>query len=261
VWDGVYIFGGEIEIDRVYRKVGNMQAPAKERQILLKSKAMALKWNDQWINGDIATNPDGFDGLKKRVSNMPARQLHAFTAAGATAFDPTASAAAARTYMHKLRQAWAYCNDGNVDALYMNLDVKLGMSKVADLISMSGSDSFGKEKDQFGADVITYRGKPLRDTGYQINMSTEVIPNTETALDAGGDATSIYLVSFDPIEGIVPIQLDNLEIYPIGSYDNAGERESTPSNLIRVEWICGLHSPGDYGIVRAYNLSDPALWT
>lgn len=257
VYDGLYAFGGEIEIDRVFKKLKNMQQPAKEGQVLLKSKAMALKFNDHLINGDVAVEVDGFNGLKKRVSNMPSRQLYAFTAAGATAFDPTASAATARTFMHKMRTAYKRCNNRNVGAIYMNEDLELGLSKIADLISMSG-DEFGEKTDIFGHEVITYRGVPLRDTGYKIDMSSEVIPNTETALDAGSDATSMYFVSFDKAEGLVPMQLDDIEIYdPL----NGGERESVPSNMMRVEWWLGLHSPGDYGIVRAYNISDPSLWT
>jgi hypothetical protein len=96
VWESVYGFGGDITYDRVLDKIaGSMITDPKRLQMDMKLAAMAFKFNDYFINGDHATEPDGFEGLKKRVAGMPTRQTVGFAASNAAALDPTASAAAA----------------------------------------------------------------------------------------------------------------------------------------------------------------------
>jgi hypothetical protein len=112
-------------------------------------------------------------------------------------------------------------------------------------------------KDSFDRNIMTYKGARCVDVGLKVDQSTEIITDTETAGDAGADATSIYAVSFDEQQGVRGIQLANIEVYdPL----NGGEMEATPQKKIRIEWWCGLTTFGSHGIVRGRNVEGASQW-
>jgi len=75
VYESVYAFGGGIEIDRVFDKIGaSMIANPLTENMLMFTKSMATKFGDTLINGDHAVDVDAFEGLKKRIANGPSRQ-------------------------------------------------------------------------------------------------------------------------------------------------------------------------------------------
>ena len=129
---------------------------------------------------------------------------------------------------------------------------------MARYIQASGGAFLDVTKDSFDRDIPTYRGVPIIDMGYKKDQSTEIITNTETAGDAGADATSVYAVSFDEREGLTGIQLSPPEFYdPLGG----GESESKPVKKKRLDWWVGLASYGSYGIVRGRNVEGAVNWT
>jgi len=259
VWESVYGFGGDINFDRVFEKVTNTIIPMKQLQTDMKLLSMALTWNNYLINGDHATDGDGIEGLNKRVSNMPSRQTVRFAGTGSSApLDPTASVANGQRFFTKLEEAHVRCNRGQVNAILCNEGTKLGFGRVARYISASGGTFLDVTKDSFDRDIPTYRGAPIIDAGYQKDQTTEVITDTQTADDAGADSTSLYFTSFNSEQGVIGIQLSDMEVYdPL----NGGEQESIPAKLLRIDWWNGLASFGSYGIVRAMNLEAPADWT
>jgi len=256
VWESVYGFGGEILFDRVFDKITNTIIDPKVLQTQMKLKAMALQFNDYFINGDHATDADGFEGLKKRVSGMPSRQTIAIGDSAPS--DATASAAAARTFLKNWDKAWYRCNNGSVNAIFMNEAMVYAFGDVLRYIGSSGGNLLDVTKDSFDRDLVTYKGAPFIDMGLKADQSTEIITVTETALDAGADSTSVYFASFNIDQGVVGIQLGPLE-----SYDpNAGGEMSTqPAKQLRIEWWHGLAGFGSYGLTRLYNIGDPAGWT
>lgn len=258
VYESVYGFGGDMEIDRVFDKVSaSMVKDPRTLLIEMKSKAMALHFNNYFINGDHATEPDGFEGLKKRISNMPSRQS---VRASATTdiLDPTASAGNSRRFIDKLEEAMYKANGGDIDVILANEGMKWGLGRA---LRYGSSASFGlidMTQDGFGREFLTYKGAPLLDMGLLSDQTTEVISAAETAEDAGADATSMYFVPFNSENGIQGIQLGPLEIYdPL----DGAEQASKPTKLIRVEWWCGLAGFGSYGPTRLHNIETPANWT
>src|SRR5512146_3474231 len=109
VWESVYIFGAEMKFDRIFGKVKNVIVDPKVQQTELKIEAMSIDFNNYLINGDHATDVDGFEGLKKRVAGMPSRQTIS-AAASSTYLDPTASANAARAFFDTWEKAWYRTN-------------------------------------------------------------------------------------------------------------------------------------------------------
>jgi hypothetical protein len=260
VWEGVYIFGGEIRFDRMYDKVKNYVQDPKVTQMEMKVTSMAYTWNNYFINGDQAVDPKGFEGLRKRVDGMPARQSVYFAGAAGdatAALDPTASAANARTFMTALETMWKRCNNGDVGMIVCNEGLVLGLGRVLRYANTAaGVGLLDATQDTFGRTFYTYRGKPLIDIGTLKDMSTEIITETETGNDGTGNATSIYMVS----TGTGPQQLSGLQLSPLETVDLAIEQGGVTTGKL-IEWAVGLYQIGSYGVVRGRNLEGAANWT
>ena len=254
----MYADGGEIKFDRVFEKVTNYITDPIKLNIDMKLESMNIQFNNYLVNGDHASDPIGFEGLKKRVAGMPSRQSVYFAGAAAAALDPTASAANARAFFNKITDLVRFCNSGDVAFLLCNEGIQWGLAAVARYISATGGNWLDTTQDVFEREIQTFKGIPLIDAGYTKDQSTEIITETETAGDAGSDATSIYAVSTNEESGMTGIELGPIEVWdPL----NGGEQESTPTKLMRIEWWLGLSSPGSHGIARGRNVEGAANWT
>lgn len=258
VWESVYAFGGDINYDRVFEKVKNTIIDMKKMQTDMKLLSMALTFNDYFINGDHGVDADGFEGLKKRVSNMPTRQTVGFAGAAAAALDPTSAVASCNAFINGLEEMHYKTNRGDHNAFFCNEGIKWGIGRALRYIQAAGGNILDTTKDSFDRSVPTLWGSPVIDVGLKKDQSTEIITETEVAGDAATDATSIYAVAFNEQQGITGIQLDALE-----SYDplNGGEQETVPAKLVRVEWWCGLAGFGSYGFCRGWNVEGASNWT
>jgi hypothetical protein len=255
VYENVFGFGGTIEHDRVWDKVkGSMIKDPVQLAIEQKSKAMALTFNYYFIKGDHLTDVDGFEGLEKRIDNMPSRQKVQLGAASATAVDPTSSAATARDFLDSMDEAAYKANRGDFQVILCNEGVRWGIHRVLRYAAVAGGPLLDVTKDDYGRDILTYKGAPIIDMGLKTDQSTEIILNTETAADAGSDSTSMYFVPFNTEQGIIGIQLSDLEVFE-------GAQTKSTTEITAVEWWCGLAGFGSYGPVRMWNIEDPSLWT
>lgn len=262
VWEAVYAMGGEIRFDRVFEKLGNLIVDPKRMNTDMKTAALGMYFNHYLINGDHALNPNGFEGLKKRVANMPARQSVAFAAAAGAALNPTSSVANGNIFFNQLEQMAVRTGSTgearNVTAWLCNEGLKWGIGRVARYIQASGGNFLSTAKDSFDRDIPTLFGAPIIDVGLQKDQATEIITDTEVAGDAHTDATSIYSVTFSTDDGITGIQLSPMEIYdPL----SGGELHDAPAKLVRLEWWLGLANFGSHGIVRGYNLHSVPNWS
>jgi hypothetical protein len=258
VYESIYPFGGEIELDRVFKKLGSTYIrDPRTLQIEMRTKSMAITWADYFINGDHAVDPDGFEGLKKRIANMPSRQTIRASKT-VDALDPTASAENARQYIDVWEQALYRANSGNASVIIADEGIQWGLGRVLRFAGINGGPLFDVTKDMFDREILTYKGVKILDAGYKVDQTTEIIPNTETDEADNDIATSVYFVPINSEQGVTGIQLSNMEIYdPL----SGGERESKPTNLIRVEWFVGLAGFGSFGPTRLYNVLSPDMWT
>jgi hypothetical protein len=259
VWESVYGLGGEIKFDRVFDKVTNVITDPKRQQMDMKLYSLALTFNEYLISGDHATEEDGFEGLQKRISNMPSDQSVYYAGSAAAALDPTGSTANARAFFDKLEEQVYKTNDGDVNVILCNRAMKYGFGRVARYGQISGGNLLAVTQDSFDRQIPTYAGAPIIDMGLKKDQSTEIILDSETAGDAGTDATSVYMAGFDEQKALVGIQLPpGLEVYdPL----SGAEQEATPTTLMRVEWWLGLATFGNYGISRGRNVEGASNWT
>lgn len=257
VWESVYGFGGDFKFDKVFDSMKNYIEDPKVAHLKAHLKSRAIDWNNAVINGDIAINPNAFDGIKKRVAAMDSRQTIWFAANGSAPFDPTADADNARLFFRKINAAIRRCNGGKVSAILCNEAVIEGMEAVAYMLQGQGN-YFDTTKDMLGRSFTTYKGIPLLDMGLMQDQTTEIISNTEVAGDGGADSTSMYFVSFDRDTGLHGIQLTAPDAYdPL----KGAEMEDKPATMLRVDWWNGIATFGRRCIVRARNLEAPSDWT
>jgi len=257
VWESVYILGGRIQWDRVFEKVKNTIVDPKKLQTDMKLKSLALTINDYFINGQLAVDPLGFEGLKTRIAAMPSRQTIYAVASGSAALDPTASVANGRRFFDCLEEAHYKTNSGDCSGLFLNEGLYYGLGKVARYIAAAGGLWLDVTKDSFERQIVTYKGAPLIDVGLKKDQSTEIITATEND-GTGAIGTSVYMASFNMEQGVTGIQLGPLETYDPW---NGGEDANSPQHELRVEWVLGLAGFGSYGATRIRNVESAGNWT
>ena len=261
VWESVYGFGGDIQFDRVFDYVaGNTVQDPKRAATDQKLAAMKIAFNNYLVNGDHAVDPDGVEGVIKRLSTYPARQRIRFAGTGAAAaLDPTSSVANGNLFWTHLEEMHQYCNDGGTAFWLMNLATWLGVGRVIRFIQASAGNWIGVQKDVFGKkDIPTLFGAPIYDPGLLNDQTTEVIANDADDAGTATNSTTILNASTDSMQGFTGIQLNDMNPYdPL----TGGEMEAQPSKLVRIDWWIGFTGFGSYGLTQGHNLEPTTAWT
>jgi hypothetical protein len=223
--ESLVILGGDADVDRfIVQTRGNIN-DQRAVQTRMKVKAASYKFQDHFINGDVAVDPKGFDGLKKRLTG--AQILDADT----NGMGPVAGG---QDFFDALDALIAQVN-GQVDALYMNKGVR-------SRIMSSGRRLGGTEwiMSSFAGEGIvkripTYNGIPMLDIG-QTAAGAEIIPQTETQ-GTSTEASSIYAVRFGQGEEDQAVTgLTNGGVM----VDDLGQLQEKPAYRTRIEFYCGL---------------------
>lgn len=240
VEETLYIYGGDIQIDRIITKVKNQFQSELDIQTQMLTESVARGFNYDFISGDHGVDPDGLEGLKVRVSNMPAR-VSITKESGGTTLDVLTSAANQNSFIDGLHQCKKVLG-GKVDAWLMNETTYLGISRTLRRLGLLDTT-----KDNYEREWETFGGGKLIDVGLKQDLSTEIITSTEGTDSLG---TSIYAVRMGDEEGLNVIQLKGTSPEP---YDPLGgsEKEGSPAYLRRVDWAVGLKNMSNYfSIVR-----------
>jgi hypothetical protein len=241
VSDTLALLGGDVKIDKVGEKVQTTREAPLVTQMKMKAKAVAFQFTDSFFNGDHGVDPDAFEGVKKRVSNMPSRQTIDLAVSN-DSLKVLASSANEKTFLDALHQAIKIVDGATHIFLNENTWLKFG-SLLRDLGLVYNT------LDMYEKTWQTFANVPLIDVGLKSDKSTEIITNTEDPGDGGNDATSIYVARMDADDGLCGIQLAGMGI---NVYDplNGNELESGPQYLRRIDWAVGLQSPSQYSIAR-----------
>jgi hypothetical protein len=249
--ESIKFLGGDVDVDKAFTLVKNVIQDPATTQTNMKLKALAYAFNYYAIKGSPAVDADGFYGLEYRVDTLPARQKFAIGTAG-TPFDVTASTANEHAFLdglHKLSKVV-----GGADAFLMNEAMWLGVASVLRRLGL-----LDVTKDQFDREFSTFGGGKLIDVGVKADQATEIITDSEDPGDGGTDTTSIYAVKFGLDDGLVGIQINDMDAYWVGGEDH--ELESKPVKRLRIDWGVGLAGFGSYYAARMYNLKPAGSWT
>jgi len=227
--ESLVILGGDADVDRFIVQTRGNLADQRAEQTALKAKALAYKWQDSFINGDVAVDANSFDGLKKRLAGSQV------VAAGANGLAVLGADDAARHAFFDALDNLIAAVPGGPDALYSN-DLVLGKIRSSGRRLLMAST----ERDDFGRPLVLYNGIPFYDIGNKAD-GTRIIPQTETQGTAAGTASSIYAVKFSGDQGTNGVTaLDN------GGIDvrDLGEQDAKPVFRTRIEWYTGMASFG-----------------
>lgn len=233
--EAVYIAGGNVDIERVFTEDQGVIVDPRQDQLDKFMAAMSYMINDKFINGDQATSPKEFNGLKVRIGNLPSRQTVSASAA-AGGLDVRASDPNMFTFFDKLNEAMDKVEDGNPDVILCNTNTRLGIESALRRLKL-----YATTRDLFDREVSTYRGARIYDMGPTLagalDDSVQIITQGETPAGGGANqATSIYCVRFarDGGEYLHGIDLHPLRTIDIGLLENGAQKRTN------IEWPMGL---------------------
>lgn len=235
------VLGGDIYIDRILAKAGGTMQNPLQVQMQMKAKAVAFKFNDTFINGDLASDPDSFEGVKKRVSNMPSRMTIDLSSSG-DSLKVLASSTNEHEFVDAIHEAIKVVDGAN--AIFVNEDTYLGLGKVARRLNLYQeiTDALGRKWDTIG-------GVRFIDVGLKSDKSTEIITSTEDPGDGGNDSTSMYVARIDSNDGLHGLQVAGLGM-DIYDPTKGGEDPTAPRFIRRIDWAVGLYNLSNYCIAR-----------
>lgn len=182
------VLGGAFDVDRVVAKIGPAASGAVALNMSQKIKATQALFGDLVINGDVATDANGFDGLAKALVGTSTEDtvLHDWTGV--------------------MDQAKAFAILTDVDNLLSLLDGQagglLGNRKVLSLIKAASrfANQYVEHVGPRNTALVSYSGATLIDAGLKAGSATDVIPVNATDPDTTGPlvagSTALYAVRF-----------------------------------------------------------------
>ncbi|HET7616031.1 MAG TPA: phage major capsid protein [Bacillales bacterium] len=210
--EGLVIAGGDVDVDRfIVQTRGNVN-DQRAIQTEMKVKALALTWTKTFFEGDVATDPNAFDGLQKRLSG------NQVISAGADGAVLTLS------MLDELIDAV----EGEPDVLYCSKAMRREIKKL-----IQGHNGYSEGLyDAFGRPVMSYGGIPVRaiETDAQGNEILGFDETQGTAVNAG----SIYAVKFGPEQYTSGLQNSGISVRDLGELD------TKPAFRTRIEWYNGM---------------------
>jgi hypothetical protein len=229
--ESLVIFGGDADVDHFIVQTRGNLTEQRAVQTAMKVKAASYKFQDHFINGDIVTDPKGFDGLKKRL--VGAQVLD-------TATNGLGPVTAGHEFFDKLDELFAAVQ-GGPDVLYAH---KAVIAKIKSAGRRMGGVDMVRE-DLTGKRVVTWNGVPILDLGMTA-AGVDVLPRNEKQGTAT-DTSSIYAVRFGQDEGdqaVTGLTNGGVQVRDLGELD------AKPVFRTRLEFYCGLAVFGGKGAAR-----------
>jgi hypothetical protein len=228
--DPLKIAGGTLDVDSALIKMLGEGVRAKHEA--MKIKALSLKISKMIIKGDSTSDPKEFDGLQRRLDN----DQKICVTSGLT------DSVGALT-LAKLDEAIDATE--NPTHLIMNKKLRRLLTQASRTSTIGGYVTY--TQDNWGRQVPLYADLPILDAGKD-ETNTDIIPLTETAGDAGADATSLYVVSFG--DGMVEgIQNSVMDVKDLGLTDSGVIYRTL------VEWLVGMALYHPRAATRVWNIS------
>lgn len=227
---------------------------ASTTQLMLAKRGAAYKVNDQFINGDQGSDPNGFNGLNKIVGNLASAQT-----VGASQLD-ISGASNHELAVDRIHLGMHSVDGHNPTAGFGNSQFLLRFESMLRQTDMVGLDYNWKSaalevndprKTQTTASqrpAFMYRGVPFYDLGVKADQSTQVILNTYTDGGLGSsDNTRLFFVKLgeDNLEGI--------QFAPL-SVNEIGLLEGKDNKRWRLKWILGTAAWGPRCAVKVIGL-------
>lgn len=193
------IFGGSFQIDRVIKDL-NAQFNNLEYQLRKKIQAAVALFHDGMINGDVASEANGFDGLDKMLTGTKSE----YNVDGSIDISTkTALEANASELYEKLTMI---INKTGASALLCNENAKTKIQTVARYLGYKteSEEAFGRVIEKMGSVRIIDMKNKVNASG----VETPIIPVAE-------GLTDIYAVRFDVNDGFHGVSLNGDKVVDI----------------------------------------------
>lgn len=202
------ILGGDADVDNfVQRTLSNVQ-DQRAVQVAKKSKAVAHKFEETFVAGNVAVDPNSFNGVKYLITN--ADQVVAAGANGAAL-----TLAMVDDLVDRVK-------GGKPDVLLMS---KRSRRKLKSLLAAS-AHYVERGESSFGRQVMMYDGIPVE--------VSDFVPDNEVQGSSGAVCSSIYALSFGAEEALCGLQNGGIEAIDVG------QLETKDATRVRIRWYCGL---------------------
>lgn len=222
------ILGGDADVDRFIQQTRSDLNDQRATQTRMKVKAASYFYQDNFFNGDIAVEPKGFDGLRKRLVND--QVIDAGTNGAPIVGNGTTDAQDYFDLLDALLASVPGANASN-SAFYSNAG---GVAKTKSAGRRLGGTELVKE-DMTGKRILTWSGIPFLDAGSNA-AGVPILGQNET-LGTATDSSSIYLVKFGDDEsdqGVTGLTNGGIMV------DDLGMLQEKPAYRVRIEFYCGL---------------------
>lgn len=197
------IMGGEVKIDKYIVEVSSNAIDAKTEYYGMKARAYGLYFSEQFIEGDTAVNPFGFDGIRKRIAGN--QLLYA---------DGSATGGGATLTLALIdRLLDLVVGDNSQKVMYMNKTLR---RKITTLVSaQTGTARVEYTLDNFNRQVTMYANCPIKIIEREDDASTFLDFDEDDGL-GNLDTASIYCVRYgmDFIHGIMHGSIPSVEDFP-----------------------------------------------
>ncbi|WP_326678516.1 major capsid protein [Streptomyces sp. NBC_01237] len=198
------VLGGSFQVDRVIAKLGPAASGTVALNMSQKIKAARTKFQDAVINGDVAVEEDGFDGLDKALTGT-ATEHRATVVTDWTDFDSSTRAE------HKALDAideWLSLLDGTPTVILGNKTALARVRAAARRAGMYTKDPVDGLMGPGGRPIVreTYGGIIFADPGDKPGTSDPIIP-IENRTVGGTAATGLtdlyaYRAALDGFHGV-----------------------------------------------------------
>ena len=214
VTEPLVIAGGDLDVDNFIEST--MGGNFRSQQETMKAAALSLAWTKQFIKGDSASDPRGFDGLQVRLTGD--QLFYAGTTDGGDALS-----------LAKLDELADRVH--NPTHYIMNKAMKRRLEAAQRTYTVGGFVTFGP--DEFGREITKYKNLPILLMDKD-NTDTDIMAFDEVGhTGSTATATSIYCVSLG--EGMLTgIQNGTMKITDLG------ELQTKPCKRTRIEWYSGI---------------------
>lgn len=214
------ILGGDVDVDNFLQRTMSDQTDQRATQIALKAKAVRRAFEQAFVTGDAAVDPNSFDGLRKLI---PASQV----------LDAGANGASLTLAM--LDQLIDLVRGGKPDLLLMSRRTRRKLKSL-----LQASTHYVETGDQFGRRVMLYDGIPV--------VHSDFVPDDET-LGSGTNLSSIYALQFGWGDALGGLQNGGIEVVDVG------QLESKDAVRTRIRWYVGLALFRDNACARLRGIS------
>ena len=196
------VMGGSFEVDRVVaRNLGDGAGAAVELNITQKVKATVAKFNDEVINGDVAVDANGFDGLDKALTGSDTEiGLNVVT----NWADLDTVPAVSQKALDSLDELMDMLN-GPASVIVANRKALARIRAIARRAGMYVENPFEGLLDRNGRPVVRqqYGNVIFVDAGVKAGSNIDVIPvetRTVNSVSTTG-LTDIYAIRLDLLDG------------------------------------------------------------